>query len=229
VKAFRLFPSASPITGVLALGGMVGLAIAMALLRMGLIRQSYPQEESEPVDGQTDSATVHAIPEEEDDQFNHRGEILKELVFLAPVIVGAAAALMVYRHIPAAHRHWDSVMACPMAAGFIGSLWGYLIGCGTVWITRVLGTLAFGREAMGLGDVHLMGAAGAVIGAEMAVVAFFVAPFFGLIWASYQWVFKKTRQIPYGPFLSMAVGLVMIASDWFWNYWSRLCGSWRMP
>lgn len=117
-------------------------------------------------------------------------------------------------------------MACPIAAGLFGGLWGYLIGCGVVWATRILGTLAFGREAMGLGDVHLMGAAGTLLGAEMIVVAFFVAPFFGLVWAIFQWMFRKTRQIPYGPFLSLAVGLVMIAHDWFWNYWSRLF-NWR--
>jgi len=31
----------------------------------------------------------------------------------------------------------------------------------------------------------------------------------------YQTIFRKTRQIPYGPFLSMAVFLVIIFHDWF--------------
>ena len=59
----------------------------------------------------------------------------------------------------------------------------------------------------------LMGAAGAVIGPLMVVVAFFVAPFFGLGWALFQTFFKKIRQIPYGPFLSLAVLTVMILHD----------------
>jgi len=29
--------------------------------------------------------------------------------------------------------------------------------------------------------------------------------------------FKKIRQIPYGPFLSMGVLTVMIFNDWIWN------------
>jgi prepilin signal peptidase PulO-like enzyme (type II secretory pathway) len=67
---------------------------------------------------------------------------------------------------------------------------------------------------MGLGDVHLMGAAGAVIGAKWVVLAFFIAPFFGILWALYQAIFKKMRQIPYGPFLSLAVFAVIIFHDW---------------
>ena len=42
-----------------------------------------------------------------------------------------------------------------------GVLLGYLIGGGIVWAVRILGSLAFGKEAMGLGDVHLMAAVGA--------------------------------------------------------------------
>ena len=102
--------------------------------------------------------------------------------------------------------------------GALGCVWGYFVGCGIVWVTRILGTLALGKEAMGLGDVHLMGAIGAVIGAAMATLAFFIAPFFGLAWALFQMFFKKTRQIPYGPFLSIGVFSVMIFHDWFRNF-----------
>jgi leader peptidase (prepilin peptidase) / N-methyltransferase len=91
-----------------------------------------------------------------------------------------------------------------------------------VWGTRVLGTLAFGKEAMGLGDVHLMGAAGAFLGPLMIVVAFFAAPFFGLAWAAVQMISRKTRQIPYGPFLSLGILTVMILHDRLWVYLSSL-------
>ena len=71
---------------------------------------------------------------------------------------------------------------------------------------------------MGLGDVHLMGAAGAVIGPVFVVVAFFIAPFFGLGWAGFQMFFKKIRQIPYGPFLSLGLLAVMILHDRIFSY-----------
>ena len=75
---------------------------------------------------------------------------------------------------------------------------------------------------MGLGDVHLMGAAGTIIGPLFAVIAFFIAPFFGLTWAAIQMFFKKTQQIPYGPFLSLAIFTVIILHDRIFGYLNLL-------
>jgi leader peptidase (prepilin peptidase)/N-methyltransferase len=85
-----------------------------------------------------------------------------------------------------------------------------LVGGFVVWITRILGTLAFGREAMGLGDVHLMGAVGAVLGAGAAVVAFFLAPFFGIVLAIYLLATGTKKELPYGPYLSLGTAFVML-------------------
>jgi leader peptidase (prepilin peptidase)/N-methyltransferase len=113
---------------------------------------------------------------------------------------------------------WLDFSQRPAVAGFLGSLWGYFVGCGLVWATRIFGTLGFGKEAMGLGDVHLMGAAGTIIGPVCVIAAFFIAPFFGLAWAGLQLFFRKSRQIPYGPFLSLGVVTVMILHDWIFHY-----------
>jgi leader peptidase (prepilin peptidase)/N-methyltransferase len=144
------------------------------------------------------------------------------MVFLAPIIVCSAVALAIVKNFAPAGDWWADFSQIPVVTGLLGSLWGYFVGCGVVWAVRILGTLAFGKEAMGLGDVHLMGAAGAVIGPGFTVIAFFIAPFFGLGWAFFQMFFKKTRQIPYGPFLSMGVLAVMILHDWFRDYLESL-------
>jgi len=203
IRSSQMFPVAGALTGAMATGATIGLIAALLCLLTGRIKRSYEYPEG------FDTAS------EEEPEFNHRLEAFREIVFLSPAIAGAAIGYLVFEHVPAVHTAWVNLMQQPALAGLLGSVWGYLVGCGVVWATRILGTLAFGKEAMGLGDVHLMGAAGAVIGAVPVVLAFFIAPFFGLAWAMYQTIFRKTRQIPYGPFLSMAVFVVIIFHDWF--------------
>jgi leader peptidase (prepilin peptidase)/N-methyltransferase len=94
--------------------------------------------------------------------------------------------------------------------GLLGSLLGAMVGGFVVWLTRICGTLGFGRVAMGLGDVHLMFGVGAILGAGAATVAFFLAPFFGILIAIYRLATRTSRELPYGPYLSLATGLVML-------------------
>ncbi len=215
-----ILPVASPRTGALALGAVVGLGISWLLLRKGVLKRSYESSVAKDQERPAAQKVQGPVPVSagpgpfEDPQFNHRLEALKEVVFLLPIIAGAVVASKTLGASGPAGRWWSNFVAQPAIAGLLGSVFGYFIGCATVWATRILGTLGFGREAMGLGDVHLMGAAGAVIGPIMVVIAFFIAPFFGLGWALFQLFFKKTRQIPYGPFLSIAVLTVMIFHDW---------------
>ncbi len=204
IRAYRIFPQASAVTGAMAAGGAVGLVISLIGLATGKIKRSYEYPED-----------FKAKTEEDEPDFKHRIEVAREVLFLLPVIVGVLIGYAVLCRVESIYPWWVDTMQNPVLTGFMGSLWGYLAGCAVVWATRILGTLAFGKEAMGLGDVHLMGAAGAVIGPLAVVLAFFIAPFFGLAWAAYQAIFKKTRQIPYGPFLSMAVFAVMIFHDEF--------------
>jgi len=219
--AYRLLPSASPATGAIGLGSAVGLAIAMALLKLGLIKRSYESPAEEGSEGSASTEQGDAKKSEppfgDEPWFNHRLEAFREIVFLAPIIACAVVAHAILTRPGAVATWWTGLFGVPAVAGFLGSLFGYFVGCAVIWATRIFGTLGFGKEAMGLGDVHLMGAAGAVIGPVTVVVAFFVAPFFGLGWALFQMFFKKIRQIPYGPFLSLAVLTVMIFNDWILN------------
>jgi leader peptidase (prepilin peptidase)/N-methyltransferase len=214
VQQYALLPSASPGTGALAVGAAGGLAISWLLLITGLIKRSYESGET------TDSGESEKASEQK--EYNHRLEISKEIVFLLPVIICGGTAYWAAKGIAPVRDWWADLSQQPVLAGLLGSLWGYFVGCGVIWATRILGTLGFGKEAMGLGDVHLMGAAGAVIGPIPVVVAFFIAPFFGLAWAGFQMFFKKTRQIPYGPFLSLGVFAVIIAHDRIFGYWSLI-------
>jgi leader peptidase (prepilin peptidase)/N-methyltransferase len=223
IKAYSLLPVASPTTGALALGAAIGLGISLALLATGLLKRSYESDDggqnSEVPQEGGDAETQAAVPSEGplDQTINHRLEACREIIFLLPVVICSYGTFWLTNHVDAIGTWWTAFSQHPAVAGLLGSVWGYVAGCGIVWSIRIFGTLAFGKEAMGLGDVHLMGAAGAVIGAFFVVLAFFIAPFFGLAWAGGQMFFKKIRQIPYGPFLSLGIFVVMIFHDLILN------------
>ena len=139
-----------------------------------------------------------------------RREALKEVLFLLPPMVGLGLGWWL-----AGRVGWRLPRGAHPAAG-CGL--GLVVGGGVVWLVRVLGTLGFGKEAMGLGDVHLMAAVGAVLGPVDATVAFFVAPFGGLVHyaltTGMQSVLRRRFvQVPYGPHLAGATVLVMLLRE----------------
>ena len=219
IRAYKLLPVASAATGSLAVGAALGLAISFGLLASGLLKRSYDTDEHAQISQveQKDNPAKDASPESTEknaeQNFNHRLEAFREIIFLTPIIICSLAAYWIVNKMFPVESLNNFPTQHPVIAGFLGSLWGYFVGCGIVWGIRIFGTLAFGKEAMGLGDVHLMGAAGAVIGPLLVVIAFFIAPFFGLAWAGFQMFFKKIRQIPYGPFLSLGILVVIILHD----------------
>lgn len=215
IDIYHLFPTATVKQAAIASGTAIGVIFSLFALRLGWINPSYPYPEAHEKLSEDKDA-----PEP---QFNDRFEMLKEILFLLPPILGGVIGFFSLK-LGFVEEFFGNAMQLYAIKGVMGSLIGYLAGCAVVWATRILGTLAFGREAMGLGDVHLMGAAGAIIGPWMTVLAFFIAPFFGLIFALYQWIFKNSRQIPYGPFLSTAVFAVIIFNDWIRNFFLTMYG-----
>jgi len=95
-------------------------------------------------------------------------------------------------------------------AAFLNSIIGAAIGGGLIYITGVLGQLAFKKESMGGGDVKLMAMLGAFLGWKAAVLIFFLAPFFGMPIGIYVKFIKKQDIIPYGPYISLASFVTMI-------------------
>lgn len=175
------------------LGGGAGCALAALLLARGWIPRSFAGFD----------------PIEEVPSRVARLEVLKEFAFLALPAGGAALGAALLRDV-----------ALPNAVAALAiSLLGMLVAAGSIWLTRILGTLAFGREAMGLGDVHLMAAAGAVIGWRDGLLAYLVAPFVALAWVAVsgglaKFRGKPAREMPYGPHLALACAIVFLGRPW---------------
>jgi leader peptidase (prepilin peptidase) / N-methyltransferase len=83
------------------------------------------------------------------------------------------------------------------------SLLGILVGGGSIYAMGVLGDFLFKKESMGGGDVKLLAMIGAFLGWKMAVLTFFVAPFFGAVFGIIEKIRTKDTAIAYGPFLAL--------------------------
>jgi leader peptidase (prepilin peptidase)/N-methyltransferase len=113
---------------------------------------------------------------------------------------------------------WPSVRPDPVGGlrfthweGFWAGLIGLLVGAGLTQAVRLPASFAFRREAMGFGDVTLMGMIGAFMGWQAAVLTFFIGPFFAIghaLWKFLRIMEKRLsgrqsaaadHEIPYGP------------------------------
>lgn len=107
----------------------------------------------------------------------------------------------------------------PMLDSFLG----VIIGGGIIYLTGLLFDLVYFRllkrppiqgetESMGGGDVKLLAMIGAFLGWKKVLLAFFLAPFLGVIPGLVNLVTKKDHTLPYGPYLALG-GL--LALFWF--------------
>lgn len=123
------------------------------------------------------------------------------------------------------------------ASTLLGGLWvglkGLIVGAGLIWSIRVVGTFVFRREAMGSGDIHILAMIGSFLGWQAAVVTPFLAAFVGLVPALWKFTIylakrisrrkysASDREMPFGPYLSVAALILMMAWPWVWDRWLK--------
>lgn len=184
-----------------AIGGMAGVILSVVLLKAGVFKVSFSDYASYVKEDEPVTQYPHA-----------RREVCKELLFVLPIIIGFLVGFMI---------GYEKGVPPPLVQVVGGSLLGYLIGGGLIWFIRIFGTFGFGKEAMGLGDVHLLAAVGAFVGWKDPFLIFFIAPFSGLLFAAVTAILAKMgkgrSEIPYGPHLAIATVIVVLcrpAVDW---------------
>ena len=132
--------------------------------------------------------------------FDHK--LLPDFVTVGGMVLGIAKALadsalmLVYGV--------DRVAAWLMPVAW--SLSGLVFGFGLLWLVRFIGSKAFKREAMGMGDVFLMGAVGALFGPIAVVFTLIVSSVLGSVAGLSLVALAKTKfgrflEIPYGPYI----------------------------
>ena len=199
---------------VVAMGGMAGLLMSLMLRRMGLIQRGLLARQAQPP--AVAITRAHGV--------NPRLEILWEVLFLAPALILAAGAYLLVTHVDFASGVWgylndtrvengDAFVFAGNMVGLESAVVGYLIGGAWIWGMRIFGTLGFGKEAMGLGDVHILAAVGAVCGWITPSLVFFAAPMIALLWAMHLLASGRQRELPYGPWLAAASLVVILFYD----------------
>ena len=104
---------------------------------------------------------------------------------------------------------------------------GLAFGFGLLWLVRWIGSKAFKREAMGMGDVFLMGAVGALFGPIAVIVTLILSSVFGSIVGVVLIILSKTKlggftPIPYGPYICMGCLAWMFYGPQLVNWYMNL-------
>jgi len=120
---------------------------------------------------------------------------------------------------------WDCLpfaIQHPHVHGFLVSIAGLIVGGGLVWMVRIAGFWVLRQEAMGFGDVVLMGMIGSVIGWQPVTAVFFLAPVLAIFTALLALLTKRDREIPYGPWLSLATLIMILCWSTLWPFAERI-------
>lgn len=169
---------------------------------------------------ESDEEIAHAIHEE---RFTARRMVLGELALLLPAgALGFAGYLIMTKDGAIAGalsdaldwhtRIWSMSMFRYWAPleGLATAATGYVIAGALGWAIRIVFTLAFGKEAFGAGDIHLMAAAGCVAGWPVVVLGFFLTCILAMAGWVFSLPFKRSRAIPLGPWLSLSFLIVIV-------------------
>ena len=174
--------------------------------------------------------------------------------FLIAVILGAIALFAFWRWVPDWQGKRRTLRSCSLAfhigatvgllAGVAlletgalgnpallrlqGALAGMVVGSGVIWIIGRLGSIAFGKEAMGFGDVKLMAFLGALLGPSLILAALLLACLVGsVIGLGIRWS-TGSSYIPFGPFLCLGAATLILAlpeMEGLWRMYLGLLGS----
>ncbi len=101
---------------------------------------------------------------------------------------------------------------------------GLALGFGTLWTVAFVGKLVFKKDAMGFGDVKLLGAIGAFLGWKAVLFTILFSSFAGslvgvglILSARKEW----QSRIPYGPYIALAALVWILWGTTWWDAYFR--------
>jgi leader peptidase (prepilin peptidase)/N-methyltransferase len=114
----------------------------------------------------------------------------------------------------------------PRGHSIAESVFGALIGSGSIWLVGFLYEKIRHREGLGLGDVKMIAMIGAFLGLRMALLTLMLASMLGavggLIYIAITRKDSKTYELPFGSFLGLSALIVGFSGHVIVAWYSRL-------
>ncbi len=129
---------------------------------------------------------------------------------------GIVAGLLISALVPSLHGETS------MLRGFLAAGTGLCLGFGLLWLVAILGEAVFRKEAMGFGDVKLLGALGAFLGWPSVLFTLVGASFLGSVVGLTLILIKGRKwqsKIPFGPYLAAAALIYLFAGEAIWAWY----------
>lgn len=135
-------------------------------------------------------------------------QIIPDIITLPGIVVGLGTSLL------------------PGGIGILASIIGVVVGGGLLYLVAEIGDRIFKKESMGGGDIKMAAMLGAFLGWKHVLLIFFGSACIGLVVSLVMMLFsaklRRSRLIPFGPFLSIAGFIAMIYGDkiisWYVSY-----------
>lgn len=182
----------------IAAGDLRGVVAGLILMVLLVLVSLVPRESDEQI-----------VDEIESEREQARSTALREFAWFVPAILVGSGLFAYFRVSGQLNTGLTEILSIP-ASGWIEHMQS---GCQAVaaavfaaalgWTVRILGTLTFGKEAFGTGDIYIMAAIAAVLGFWSVFFTFFLATILALIGVLATLVRKTSRAIPFGPWLAL--------------------------
>ncbi|HVP13834.1 MAG TPA: A24 family peptidase [Phycisphaerae bacterium] len=200
ILIWQLAASDSGVVGRIPPGGQRGFAACFVFMLVLVLASMVPRQ-----------ADTQIVEEIEAERAGARAVAVHELVWFIPSILIGVGLLLFLRRTGHLDSDWRGVLqalfgdhrwASFLAGGFQALAAG-LLAAGIGWCVRILGTLTFGKEAFGTGDIYIMAAIAAVAGLPLLILAFFLGALLALVGVLATLFHKTSRAIPFGPWLAI--------------------------
>ncbi len=112
------------------------------------------------------------------------------------------------------------------AAALISALVGAAVGAGSLLLVGQLGKLLFKKDAMGFGDVKFMALVGGFLGWDACIAVFLLACLAGSVIGIGYKIVTKRQDIPFGPFLSLGMVVIILFREEVYHFTLTTWPSW---